>query len=376
VITGNLFITLFAVVLYSALGAFVPEKALKSAGSIIYMLINFAIFGSSAILGPFIRSIATGPGIKPDSVSFLPNAWAAFALAQSSFPQRFILPVLPWAISLLLAWIAFKGASVQAARVLERSYSNCSPKRRKAAPLTLTGGSPENQAAEILMRSHLRYDTQFRMGILSVISLTLIYFLIVVIGNRAPIIDPFTQAGRTVYPDTFFIYLAISFLPISLKDILSSSSQGEASWIFFSTPVDRVKFLLAGRSMILWYFSLPYLVAMGVVFAVLSGEIIHTVMHFTTIFLLVLILLDGNILFFPELPFSRVPQKGRQGRMVLIRLGVATIFPAVLSIFVLFLYQALYSYVAGLAGLLLIWAAIQYMGRKHAAKKLAMAEYR
>ncbi len=213
------------------------------------------------------------------------------------------------------------------------------------------------------------------MGILTIIPITILYVGIIVLINRAPILDPFTPAGRAGFSATILLYLAVGFYPAYIKSALTYTNDAEASWIFHTSPADPLLILRAARRFILVFFILPYLLLLGAAYAVMTRALLHTVMHFLVIALLVVIETDLQLLFFPEMPFSRTRAAGQRSAGMLIRMlaGVVLLIP--IYLLVLLVYPSPVGYWCALAGLAAVLVTVRVLGRRHASRRLAHAEF-
>ncbi len=226
----------------------------------------------------------------------------------------------------------------------------------------------------LLIRNHFRYDPQFRLAILMGVPITVVLLVVTVFINKARIVDPFSAEGGAVFASTFPLYLAIFLFPSTVKTALTYSSQAEASWILVASPADRTRLLIAARRFTGLFFLAPYLLALCVVFLVLTGSIAHTLQHFAMIATLLLAETDVLLFLLPALPFSRKSTVGAAGVQMLLPL-----LPAVAALLVLFLllsfaYRSPYLYWPVLGGLLALDAALRAWGPRYAAVRLADKE--
>jgi hypothetical protein len=158
----------------------------------------------------------------------------------------------------------------------------------------------EARAVALLVRSQFRNDMRFRMGVLSILPLTLIYLFM---GLQ--------QSARSGSRNLTLVSLAVLLFPVTLKMHLGRSETFRASWIFFSSPADRTRLVRSAKNVLVTFFVLPYLAFVAVllllfrypppyvaVYALFTGLVSHLVLQLAT-------LVD------PELPFSRPLAKGR-----------------------------------------------------------------
>ena len=164
----------------------------------------------------------------------------------------------------------------------------------------------ESRAVSILVRSHLKHDTRFRLGLISLLPITLIYMMM---GGKPP--DPFVSTrGQS---EVMVIQMALFFLPLTLRRVLVASDAWRASWIFVATPADRAKLVLAARNLITIFFLVPYLLFLFGLFVWSFGNWWHAALHTLFTGMLSYLVLQFMVMVGPELPFSRPHDKETRG---------------------------------------------------------------
>jgi hypothetical protein len=142
-----------------------------------------------------------------------------------------------------------------ARRVGEMSVAAEPPGRRRS--FRLPGFSRgEARAVALLVRAQFRFDTRFRMGILSIIPLTGFYVLLGL--EDGALADPFlgSVGGAGVY-------FAIIFIPMTLHTALAASESWRAAWIFFAAPVSHARIVVAAKNFVTVYFLGTYVIALA-----------------------------------------------------------------------------------------------------------------
>jgi len=386
---GAVTMSLLVVTLCGLLVRAVPVAAMRSAARWVQMLLFLAVYGGNAVIQGFFRSGAGG--VSFDSPLFLlsPSAWGAAVLRMGGGGAWRLGAALSLAAPALFAWMDARILSPGYGAVIAEASAQPEAKRRApaAAPRdtprsapprgvwpTWIQRSPEEKAVNLLIATHFRHDSQFRLGVLAIVPVTLAYIATLLVGNRTPILDPFTAAGRQTFGPTFLLYTAVGIFPFYLKNALSGSAQAEAAWIYHASPADKLLLLRASRRFILSFFLLPYLAVLAVAFAALTGSVPHAVQHFLVILLLCLMETDWFLLFFPELPFSRKARLGRRSNRLFLQVFVALAALAPLFLFVYFVYPTPWTYPVAAAGLFLLYRGLHALGVRTARRKLARAE--
>jgi hypothetical protein len=381
-VDGALVSALTVIVLLGLAARAVSYKRVREVASWVQFVIFFGVYGGfsffqQALGGAthvrvafspllLLAPSAWGPSIFRLGEGLLPLAGLAFAVAA---------PVLLGLASVRIVSRLYEGTLAEADAAAEPTGS-----RTRHVPVGATRTrfmlwrSPEERGIALLIGNLFRHDPQFRTGVLTIIPVTVLYVGIILFVNRAPLLDPFTPAGRATFGATILLYLAVGFYPSYMKNALTYSRSAAASWLFICSPADPLLILRAARRFILVFFILPYLLALAAAYAIFTGAILHTLQHFFLIALLVLIETDILLLFSPQIPFSRQATTGRRGGTVLLRMlaGVVILLP--IYLLVLFVYPHPAAWWPAAAVLLGCVAGVRVMGGRHARAKLAREE--
>jgi hypothetical protein len=186
-----------------------------------------------------------------------------------------------------------------------------------AAPRAVASETPawlrllnhETRAVSILVRSHLKHDTRFRLGLISLLPITLVYMMM---GGRPP--DPFVNAKGA--GEVMVIQMALFFLPLTLRRVLVTSEAWRAAWVFMVTPADRARLVMSARNLIMLFFLAPYLLFLFVLFAWSFGHWWHAALHTLFTGMLSFLVLQFMVMVGPQLPFSLPHDKESRGVMM------------------------------------------------------------
>jgi hypothetical protein len=304
-------VTLAIVAGYAALMRRVGAQRLRSLLSYVQMATGLLVYG-----GFFL----TSEGVTRDALSgftiertawllFYPATWFA-SWVEIADGSRLPLDVAPVIASVVLvAWLATRLRGRLSLDYAERlatiaSAATATPAKAAAAPAPgwwFRRG--EARAVAILVRSHFRNDLKFRMGVLAVVPLTIIYL---VMGLRDA-----ARNGQSGGGDFSFVSIAVLLFPMLLKQHLAHSDSFRASWVFFSSPADRTGVIRSAKNVLVTFFLLPYLLFVGVALAFFTNDYLYVVVYLLLLgsvshmALLLLTLMN------PELPFAKPVEKGR-----------------------------------------------------------------
>jgi hypothetical protein len=171
----------------------------------------------------------------------------------------------------------------------------------------------EARAVALLVRSQFRNDQRFRMGVLAILPMTLVYLLM---GLRdGPLHDPFSAHRGS--SGSLPVTMAVMMFPSLLKLHLTRSDSFRASWIFFASPSRRMNIVRASQNVLVASFLLPYLLFLVALYTYFVGNVLHVAIHIALQGLLGYLVLQVTMLADPALPFSKPTQKGRNSAATL-----------------------------------------------------------
>lgn len=324
----------------------VGADTLKRALSYVQLVMSFMVYGGYMLMSRIVSMRALQSLSLPKSVwmVFVPPTWFAAYLDVAAGTATLLEFVMAG-----LTILAFVGLAAGLGGRLSLGYSDrlaaiaassqkTSASRRESRPgwWFRTG---EARAISVLVRAQFRNDQRFRMGVLSILPMTLIYvFLGLRDGNLQ---DPFGGSrGGTPFS---LVTVAVLMFPAILKQSLTYSEQFRASWIFFACPSDRISIIRSAKNVVVAYFLVPYLLFVSTIYIVFIGKsgIGHVAIHMALLGLLSHLVLQSYVLLDPELPFSRPTQTGRRSGAVLALMLVMGLASGLLQAFSAQIYASL-----------------------------------
>ncbi|MFQ5772763.1 MAG: hypothetical protein ACE5HX_19665, partial [bacterium] len=155
------------------------------------------------------------------------------------------------------------------------------------------------------------YDNKFKMAVLGILPLTIFYLFIGLDKGTLP--NPF-ENYKFEMSRTGLLYLLVFLFPMMLRTYVTQSDAYQASWIFYTTPIDVRRLVLSEKNFLMIYFVLPFLFLLGVIFYYYFRNLLHVLLHILVLGLLAHLFLQFAFLYSPDLPFSRPNIKGRRSR--------------------------------------------------------------
>jgi len=301
----------FALLLgYAGLQRLVGATLLKQVLSYVQMAMSFMVYGGYFLISRMVSKsfLAHFALQKTWWLLLLPPTWFAsyFDLANGHFTAVVLLPASASIVALVAMSFALTGRlsagfadRLGESTVAARTSSGAA--RPARAGWWFRGG--EERAMALLIRSQFRNDQKFRMGVLTIIPLTVLYIFQGVMRDGP-------GAGR---PGGEFslVGFAIMMFPAMLKMQLTRSDAYRASWIFFAAPVNRARLIRASKDVVVAMFLVPYLVFVTAAMAWATHNVFHAIVHVGLLGLISHLVLQVTILMNPELPFAQPTEKGR-----------------------------------------------------------------
>jgi hypothetical protein len=353
----------------------IGPDAIKRTLGYVQMVMSFLVYGGYFLMSQFVskRWVSSIAVQKTYWMLLSPPTWFA-AYLEIAAGKIGPMELLPAAASVVaFGWLAMGLAGRLSLDYSERlgamttASARLRPaKARMAGGLWFRGG--EGRAVALLVRSQFRNDQKFRMGVLAILPLTLLY---VIMGVRDGAIgDPFV-ATRNFSPVTF----AVLMFPSMLKMQLARSDSFRASWVFFACPSDRMQIIRSSKNVLVASFLVPYLVFVLALFTYITGHPAHVLVHVALLGAISHLLLQAAVLIDPELPFSRPMQKGHQPTALYGLMFVMVFVGGFLQFFMARLYASAVATVGAFAAVMLAGVAIDWLTRARVERQTASLEF-
>ena len=360
------------IILYYIMAAIIPQKHMTVISTVVQALVQMGALAGMVLIR-FLPGNRWFTVPENSALMFTPPGLLSTIAAPDMFsPYRILLFCTVFAALILFC-----------VRVLDRNFmkdpvrSAGRPKKRPAKTGGISFGvSPESAAVRRLFFANLRHDAGFRSGIILVTVQTLVLFFLFFYVLDIKIADPFTASGRSGFPGTVSLYLAAAMNLLLLKDVFSQSRQHRAGWLFFTAPVKKGLLVREVRIMSLIFVFVPYLLFLSVIFILLTGSVIHSLIHFAAIGLVYLIFTGIIHYGFPAVPFSAPRIRGSRISVIMLFMAVSALLTFLLVVLVEFVYPS----AALLAGTFLLMGAVSILieirGPSFAENRLLKAEFK
>ncbi len=373
---AGLFVGLGTAVAYGLLLKVISPVRMKKVLSWFQFILSFVFYGAYIIFPSFSGDFTQGVQIeKAMWLHLFPPSWfASIVEFGGGFHDLFnsIGALLGLAGTLALFGGAFSRISLDyAGRIsamleLAPSSSNTRKKATKTRRRLRVFKSRERLIVSRLAWAQFRFDNKFRLSILGVIPLLIMYFFIGL--RKGALLDPFVYGSEGVF-NFFVFFFALLMIPMLIKQNMETSDAYEASWLFFACPVDLPRLIVATRDVLFLCFSAPCLVFISGVFFYYFENALHAILHTLTIAFLSFIFLQIIYIFRPQLPFAEPRVRGSRARwfgvlFLMLPLGGVIFLGLIIKLF----YQSPLNLVATFPGFLLIIYSLEHAIRKRVLK--------
>jgi hypothetical protein len=376
-VSAGIFMTLFIINIYGLLLKIIPMQTLKKVSTIFNFLLFFIFYGGYFFLFQYVRQYAHLFRITYQPwFSLLPHSWGTSLFILHAHPWGILSFLLSFMGPLILLLTSKRIISMDfAEKIADQSVMSIKKKKKTKKSSSFLWKGFEERAIALLIKSNFTHDVQFKLSILTIIPLTVLYFFIVIFVYKGSLENPFTFQGISEFHKTIFLYVAVGFFPFYIKSALAYSKEADASWFFFTTPYNRIKLILATRKFVFIFFLGPYFLFFFIIYVIMAGVIIPVILHFLVVILLAFIQTNIFLLFLAEIPFTKKPQQGRMILSLFARMGISVLLPAPLYLFVVLLYPSPLAYWTLVASLLVLAVIVEICGRKKALTRLSRQEF-
>jgi ABC-2 type transport system permease protein len=317
VLLGSICTTFFLVFIYAGLMRVIHPNKLRRAMGYVQMAMSFIFSGGYLLMmGSMQEKSISSMTLTPGPWFFLlPPAWFASYLKLAIGNGR--LPEIGAALFSLaaLVFLFIKARGKLALAYLDQLSSAMAvsegPKKisKSTARRSRLFRDGEARVVALLVRNQFKYDQKFRLAVLGILPLSAVYLFMAL--QRGPLTDPFIIRGFGS-GNSWLLYFAVLMFPIMLNASLANSDSYQASWIYYATPADRSRLILASKGFVFAYFVIPYLTFLGAIFLYFWGNLLHVVVHSGVLALLSYIFLQITVLLHPVLPFSMPLRKAER----------------------------------------------------------------
>ena len=370
--------TFLAIAAYVLLLHHVSTARLTHALTYLQLAATFLVYGSYFAMPRLIgEGLAAGRIVHPGGwILLLPGAWfASYAdiAAGDAAPESIALAALTLVILAISVSLTAGRVSLDYADRLATLASSTASTPDEVSR-GIRGGwlfrDGERRAIALIVRALFRHDMKFRLGVLTILPLTIVYMFI---GDSPHMMtDPFVAPPGH---EPQFVYFAILFFPSMLRQALSKSDAYRAAWILHATPADSARLVLGVKDFVLLMFVAPYLLFLGVLIGWGFDRLDHLVILLVTLGMLTHLLAVFELWLNPQLPFSQPATKGGRTRDMLILIAIVSMLAPLMPRLLHLAFATTPRVVGTLGGLLLVNALVVWAATSRVRRLANAAEF-
>jgi len=358
---------------YTFLVSYVHPRRLARALSSL-QLVSSAVsltgfyFVIRGISGDTVRGVTAG---EIAWIWYVPVTWfAAIVSAVAGIGGIREWAAATWALGLTVVALATAAGRLSLEFAERLAAAGTTPERQRKGLLGRLPGFREGEAYAIatLVRAQFRYDMRFRFAILGIVPVTIFYIFLGM--EDGALRDPFSGHGGATP-----VYLAITFLPMTLHSTMRYSEHWRAAWVFFASPSDPARLLVAAKNFVAIFFLGGYLLLMAAVWAWFYERPWHALVHAAVIGSLAHMLLQWAVLLNPSLPFASEPRTAEQSSRVLSSFFIASLGASIGPILLPFVYRRAWTTIALLFILTSATVALELALRRRAREEMRNVEF-
>lgn len=319
-------VPLIAIVLFISLMRMIPPDRLQRGLGYVQFSLSFLFVGGFFLYSRSLRQLGQLQIAKTGLAYLNPATWLVAWIELADGRGTTLdasVALLPILVGGVLVGVARGRLSLAYAEQLGATVSERRTAGGGRLPLQTLVAGPAHHAVSMLARAQFRTDQKFRLGVLGILPLTVIYLL-----------AGFVETGRSdvFQQEPVLVYYAVLFFPAMLRQFLVHSESWRASWVFHVAPMPFDELVVGLKNTVVTRFLVPYLV---VVLALLQWNAprpwLHLIVHGLVLGLLSHAVLVVDLWLNPSLPFSQPTRQGVRSFALLVLMlpvvGVITTMP-------------------------------------------------
>lgn len=293
------------IVIFVSLMSLVSPQRLQRALGYLQFGLSFVFIGGFLLYTRTLRDLSTMTLARTPATYANPAAWFASWIEVAEGRGTSVdlaVSVLPLVLLALCTRLAQGRLSLAYARYIGAGASARRGPADGRLPLPTLIAGPAHHAVGLLARGHFRVDQKFRLGVLGILPLTIIYLL-----------AGFMDDGRRyeLGQEPVLVYYAVLFFPSMLRQFLVHSESWRASWIFHVAPMPFDELVVGLKNAIVTRFLVPYLVVVALLLQWYAPRPwMQLVVHGVMLGLLSHAVLVADLWLNPALPFSQPTRQG------------------------------------------------------------------
>ncbi len=336
---GNLFAAFFVVNLYVFIIKKLKRSSMEKVLGYLQLLLMFLSYLSLISMSQIIAKAGAFDFSRLTWLFLSPSYWFAAWVkmwSQGWNPTDFGTGMFGIAVLVLAYQFGASYLSLTYAESLAKpDDSKSSASRGRIYSLLSRFLNSEEKAVLLLIRAQFQHDTKFRLTLMWLFGIMIAYLVYGSLNNMV-VRNPFNLAASGSSEGNFLFSLALAYLPIFVGDAVKYSPSFRAAWVFYATPLDRLKLVLAVKKVMILFFVVPFSLFLCAVFLYYFHNIVHALLHTFFLVLLTILVLSVYFMFQADVPFSKERTAGQTSASMigmLLLASVISILPIILLSF-------------------------------------------
>ena len=305
-------VPLIVILVFLGLVQVIPAGRLHRALGYVQFLLSFVFIGGFFLLSRTTRAIDAVRLEKAAAIYINPASWFA---AWIEIAERRATATDLFAAAVPLILLAVAGLLVRSrlslayAERLSTMFVDRPGGATSHRPVSHPMFGPAHHAVGLLAGAQFRTDQKFRLGVLGILPLTVIYLLAGFNDEGGP---------DVMRREPLLVYYAVLFFPVMLRQFLVYSESWRASWIFHAAPMPFDEIVVGLKNTVVSHFLVPYLLLVMLLLGWLYPRPpLEWLAHGLVIGLLSHALLTADLLVNPSIPFSQPTRQGTRSLALL-----------------------------------------------------------
>jgi hypothetical protein len=333
--TAATLVPLAAIVCYVSLMQLIPPQRLHRWLGYVQFLLSFLFIGTVLLYSRSLRALGELSLDKTPVVYLNPATWLAAWVEiaeQRAVPADLAVAGLPLLAIGVLVVAARHRLSMHYAEKLAVLSARHDGSGVAHLPVRAMIAGPAHHAVALLAKAQFRSDQKFRLGVMGILPLTVIYLMM---GFTEPD-GPVMLRGEPV-----LVYYAVLLFPAMLRQFFVHSEAWRASWVFHTAPMPFEDIVVGLKNTLVARFLVPYLAFVLVLLYVFAPRPwLELLMHGLVLGLLSHGLLAADLLINPSLPFSQPARQGARSFALLVVMLPAMLIVSTLPLWRPYIYAS------------------------------------
>ncbi len=305
-------VPLLVILIFLALVQVIPAGRLHRALGYVQFALSFVFVGAFFLLSRTTRALDAVSLEKTALIYVNPAAWFAAWIEiaeRRATSADWAAAAAPLALLVVAGLLVRSRLSLAYAERLSTTFVDRPARTSGQRPVPHLIFGPAHHAVGLLAGAQFRTDQKFRLGVLGIMPLTVIYLL-------AGFSD--TDGPEILRREPLLVYYAVLFFPVMLRQFLVYSEAWRAAWIFHVAPMPFDEIVVALKNTVVSRFLVPYLLLVMLLLGWLYPRPpLELLIHGLVIGLLSHALLTADLLINPSLPFSQPTRQGTRSLALL-----------------------------------------------------------